>query len=435
MKTVLTLFVPCHKRFALTLVLCSFLMGFTAFSTTYTTKKNGNWNSSSTWVSGDVPPSSLPFGDVVNVNHNVDGISNNINISGTVNIAPGLVMELQNPHTFTINANGVVNVGSNSFLEVNGTLAINGELNLNGSGILSGSGAVTGNFVNDGIVAPGKAGNPIQSLDFSSYNNGGSILDVQFISPTSLDVVVVSGSAILDGTLNVSFIGSTIVAGQSFVILTAAGGVSGEFAIENLPTYPGIIFTVIYNSNSVVIATQSGSPLPVELASFNAFPTDKTIILQWQTASERNNLGFEVERSSDARDWEPLGFVAGAGTTTERQEYDYLDENPLLGTSYYRLRQVDMDGKEAFYNMVSVDFGADEPRFKLYPNPAFASLNIELSEAAQLQVFDGTGKFMEALEVGEPGVISMDIARYSAGAYFIKIKTEKQFQTMRFLKE
>jgi Secretion system C-terminal sorting domain len=435
MKAVITIIFPHPKRYALTAALCSFLLVKVVFGVTYTTQVSGPWNAASTWVGNQSPPSSLPFGDVVNVNHYVDGISNNINISGTVNIAPGLVFELRNPHTFTINANGVVNVSGTSFIEVNGTLTINGVLNLNGDGTLSGTGRVTGNFVNNGIVAPGKFGDPIQTLDFTSYNNGGSVLDIQLISPSNLDVVVVSGSALLSGTLNVSFIGSTIVAGQTFQILTASSGVSGVFETVNLPTYPGIVFTVIYNSNSVVIATQSSSPLPVELASFNALPIEKTINLYWQTASERNNLGFEVERSSDARNWEPLGFVAGAGTTTEAQRYDYLDEKPLLGTSYYRLRQLDVDGKEEFSRTVSVVLGTREPSIQLYPNPAMSSLNIECSEAAQLQVFDGMGRLVAATQLTEPGVLPLDVSNYGAGAYFIKVKTEKQFQTMRFQKQ
>ena len=73
---------------------------------------------------------------------------------------------------------------------------------------------------------------------------------------------------------------------------------------------------------------------------------DGQSLLTWQTASELNNAGFEVERSADAKQWEVLGFVNGHGTTMEANDYKYLDAQPMRGMNYYRLSQTDFDGNE-----------------------------------------------------------------------------------------
>jgi hypothetical protein len=128
------------------------------------------------------------------------------------------------------------------------------------------------------------------------------------------------------------------------------------------------------------------NPIPVELASFTTDVNDKGVILNWVTATETNNKGFEVERShksdvgSPISDWEKIGFVAGFGTTTEPKSYFYLDDlSGLISLTsnhtlnlFYRLRQIDFNGSYTYSDVVEVEFNKVPKDFRLYqnyPNP------------------------------------------------------------------
>ncbi|WP_420155001.1 hypothetical protein [Siphonobacter sp.] len=99
----------------------------------------------------------------------------------------------------------------------------------------------------------------------------------------------------------------------------------------------------------------SQGPMPVELLYFKAVASASQVRLNWATASEKNARSFVVERSTDAEQYEVLETYKASGTTNERKEYRGVDENPLPGKSYYRLRQIDEDGTEYVCRTVSVE--------------------------------------------------------------------------------
>jgi hypothetical protein len=97
------------------------------------------------------------------------------------------------------------------------------------------------------------------------------------------------------------------------------------------------------------------SPIkPIELISFAAFPHSEGVQLEWITASELNNDYFTIERSQSGEGFEPVNTVRGAGTKSNQSKYSLLDSNPLAGTSYYRLKQTDFDGKSTYSDLVEV---------------------------------------------------------------------------------
>lgn len=109
-------------------------------------------------------------------------------------------------------------------------------------------------------------------------------------------------------------------------------------------------------------------PLPVELVEFGATKTGKSILLNWMTASEVNNSGFDIQRSTDGRDWKVIGFENGVDNSAEVQNYNFIDTHPAAGINYYRLKQVDHDGKYDYSPIVSVRNIGDE-KYDVSPNP------------------------------------------------------------------
>jgi hypothetical protein len=112
----------------------------------------------------------------------------------------------------------------------------------------------------------------------------------------------------------------------------------------------------IENIISTFINAQPCSALPVELLSFDANPGLSEVVTLWSTASEQNSDHFTVERSADRMEFKPVGTVAAAGNSQHIRDYSFIDRAPLTGTSYYRLRETDLDGTVSLSKVVAVDF-------------------------------------------------------------------------------
>lgn len=135
--------------------------------------------------------------------------------------------------------------------------------------------------------------------------------------------------------------------------------------------------------------TNSGGPMPVELTSFRSFVKDEQVDLQWTTATELNNYGFEVERSANGQDWNTLGFVEGHGTSFTPRQYSFHDMNTDRNSTqlYYRLKQVDRDGSSEYSDVIRVAVTTPASvTLTAYPQPFAANLNLNLSSHASEQV-------------------------------------------------
>ncbi|KAB2909460.1 MAG: T9SS type A sorting domain-containing protein [Ignavibacteriales bacterium] len=182
-------------------------------------------------------------------------------------------------------------------------------------------------------------------------------------------------------------------------------------------------------------------PIPVELSAFTASASQYGVNLVWETATEMNNYGFEVQRSYDNNVFSTLAFIKGNGTTTERQTYNYTDEISLTGTTYYRLRQIDMDGRATYSNTVEVS-DIVPAAFELsqnYPNPFNPSTRIKFAipqeSQVELSVFDAAGRLVETLvsELKAPGYYEVvwNASNQASGIYFVTIKAGNQVQSIK----
>lgn len=171
---------------------------------------------------------------------------------------------------------------------------------------------------------------------------------------------------------------------------------------------------------------QAAQALPVELTHFQAqLRPNQTTQLDWQTATELNNAGFEVERSQDARHWVKIGYVEGKGTTNETQNYRHIDPDPRPGINYYRLRQIDYDGQFEYSPVRSVRVG--ELNVRIFPNPIGEEQQLNVifektpsREATTLRIFDISGQILRQAPLdGRSNQISL--GELPAGVYFVEV--------------
>lgn len=170
----------------------------------------------------------------------------------------------------------------------------------------------------------------------------------------------------------------------------------------------------------------SANPLPIELVSFSCRNINRnTNGLSWITASESNNDYFAIERSSDGLNFELIGKQKGAGNSITRLEYAYNDQNSLKGISYYRLKQVDYDGKTTYSQICAVTNNADGG-VSFYPNPVknILTIDYDFSEKPKtntISISDVTGKLVHVNSTFLDSKVSLDCSNLAEGIYFLKV--------------
>jgi plastocyanin len=186
--------------------------------------------------------------------------------------------------------------------------------------------------------------------------------------------------------------------------------------------------------------------VPVELVSFAASVSGSSVLLNWVTASEINNSGFEVERKSLNSSWQKIGFVQGNGTTTETKYYSYSDNNLTPGQYSYRLKQIDYDGTFAYSSEVlaEIDVPLNFELLQNYPNPFNPATSITFSipqtQHVTLKVFNALGQEIKTLVNGirEAGShrIDFDASGLYSGIYFYRIDADdfSQVKKMTLIK-
>nr|HPN39760.1 C25 family cysteine peptidase [Melioribacteraceae bacterium] len=203
-------------------------------------------------------------------------------------------------------------------------------------------------------------------------------------------------------------------------------------------------------NNTVILVPVNltvGNIIPVELISFNASIKNNTVAINWLTATETNNSGFEIERKSDSKSWEKVGFVKGKGSTTEKQEYSFVDvlENVKSDKLIYRLKQIDFDGKVNYSKTIEVLFAPQT--FSLeqnFPNPFNPSTTIRFGlptkSNVSLKIFNSLGQLVDEIINGnyEAGYYSIQFnaSHLSSGIYYYRLETEEfsQIKKMALIK-
>jgi len=300
--------------------------------------------------------------------------------------------------------------GSNSYVQTFSGDVISSPVVITGAGIDSNQ---TGYKVEFYSI------DPITSSNLSSFSNGYIAGQLAFIA----------------NTLNCSFDSARAIA-------RAKGSEEGNCDYHN--GFGEIIMTNIMTN-----------PLPVELTSFITQIIGNEIQLNWQTATEVNNYGFEIQKASlnpseggtsgafTWGDWEAVGFVKGAGNSNSPKEYSFIDQNKAAGTYKYRLKQIDNDGNYEYSKAVEVDFEvpAKIELSQNYPNPFNPSTTINFklpsSENVSLKIFNIVGEEVATLINGnlEDGEYSFNFKadNLPSGMYVYQLKTNQNTLTKKML--
>lgn len=179
--------------------------------------------------------------------------------------------------------------------------------------------------------------------------------------------------------------------------------------------------------------------LPIELIDFTAIENNKKVYLKWETATETNNDYFVVERSNDGGWFEALGRMDGAGTTSIAQNYAFTDHSPKYGLNYYRLKQVDTDGKFAHSSVIPILIETQPREIILFPNPVSEKATViyhsPKKTTLKFLISDEAGRWIATptfnVEQGQ-NTLELDMRDLPPAVYFLSLKNG---DAIRFLKE
>jgi hypothetical protein len=278
-----------------------------------------------------------------------------------------------------------------------------------------------------------------------------------------LESCMEAGTTPITLAANINVTGLTITIPNGAVITVNMGAFdiswSGSpFALTN----PGTTTSVTFTSNSGGIAVVKNSPAPGEITlnAFNAAGSANTAILPitladltvtvknasapevliaFATVTEYNNASFLVERSIDGRSFSAIGTVKGAGNSSTLQKYEFTDLRPFKGTSYYRLKQVDFNGRYSYSPLRSVVIGRSG-NILLAPSPAKSTLTVQiespLSSDAAWQVLDLTGRTVLAGTLAaENAILEVNVTDLVPGVYTLQLAGAQTNVSKQFVKQ
>lgn len=260
----------------------------------------------------------------------------------------------------------------------------------------------------------GLTSNNLQSVRFSDANNGIIVGNLGTILKTTDGGTTWTKSAQITGN---NLMSAALIDGST----TLAAGYSG---------------TIIKSFNA---------PLPVELTYFTASVRNNMVNLNWETATEVDNYGFEIERKDNNSDWTKIGFIEGHVTSNSPKYYSFSDK-PTGSTKFsYHLKQIDNDGKFEYSGIVEVDLSGMLPKdieIKNFPNPfnPETNINIKLPETAQttVELYNSTGEriytiYKGKLDVGTTLSLKVEGSNLPSGVYLINVSAGKYRKTHKIL--
>jgi Secretion system C-terminal sorting domain len=276
-----------------------------------------------------------------------------------------------------------------------------------------------------------------------SVKNGASISILALANPSAAVLTFITTNSVFFDTPKIRSVNSnsaaklyapsTFSSGSSyshFDEVTFPGGTANALMSPFIGggeayNFPGAIGCALFQEIGWVVAGTCATVLPIELSNFQAVNQGNRNILTWTTLTERNNKMFKIERSKDGKNFIEIGEVKGSGTTDFPRSYTYFDETPL-SISYYRLRQIDYDGKEKPSNIVSVTLKGNKD-FVIFPNPTKDKItfNTATFEPNRVVICNNLGQIVmdNTYQINE-----LDVSSLPTGVYVIELISESSLK-------
>ncbi|MDP2387343.1 MAG: T9SS type A sorting domain-containing protein [Bacteroidota bacterium] len=241
--------------------------------------------------------------------------------------------------------------------------------------------------------------------------------------------IVASSSLTADVTFN--YRGAENTTSNPTAILNAQSWMGNQWSLplgSAVGVTSGIGGLTVFGASSFspFVLVNSGGILPIELISFKGNCEGNNILLSWTTATETNNNFFTIEKSGDAINWETVGTISGAGSSTVYRNYSYLDDKMEWNSDvvYYRLKQTDFNGKFEYFPPIGIANCSEELKVLVYPNPVSDQLHIQFTEISEsytalLQSSEGKLIFSEKLSAAQINVLN--VADIASGVYFLTL--------------
>jgi hypothetical protein len=191
----------------------------------------------------------------------------------------------------------------------------------------------------------------------------------------------------------------------------------------------------IYNTTQVLSGSAAtASTLPVTWLYFRGLAQQQSVKLEWGTSAEQNSAYFVIERNN-GQGYVSIDTVVAAGNSNTDRHYNYIDASAPAGNLQYRLKQVDIDGRSAYSQVITIRSNVAEVKFSVFPNPASASIKIRLQDAvtAQLSIVDVRGALVQQQKVNNNSTI--DISRLTPGIYYITVENNGKKFTEKLVKQ
>ena len=272
---------------------------------------------------------------------------------------------------------------------------------------------------------------------------------------TSVSLSADGNTALIGGKIDNNSLGATWIFTRNGNTWTQQGAkLVGTGATGNV-AYQGSSVSLSADGNTAIVGGYadngytgaawvftSSSTFPVKLISFTVEKQGTNNFLHWATTSEQNNQGFELQRSADGEHFSKLTFInskAFLGNTVATLTYDFTDKSPLSGNNYYRLKQVDYDGKATISKIVLIkgETGDESMTLSLYPNPGSSRftltvnssntqpVSIRVMDAVGHIVYEATGNAAQQFNFGE---------KFANGTYLVEVRQGDAVKTMKAVK-
>ncbi len=430
-----------------------FMMG-NGYAATYTTLANGSWsNTTNVWSTDGVSPCGCSPG--TNVNNQTINILHNITFA--LNLRFGANTQVFIQQNRTLSSGPTINIDVfDSYWNIEGNVitgnlytrsgGVNIFLNSGGSIQTSQSFEMQGGFVHvrSAYIRSSSSvsvsttstlrlshGSKFEALN--SFNNYGILTVEPGSCVSSVGTFQNNAGAFVYGAGSIVSIAGNVRNELPNPLTNFSAGISwcGAGGSLNLPTL---------SNCALANSTCNGIVLPIEMSSFTVeLKNELYTEINWSTASENNNAYFRVMKLSEGNsNWKEIETVDGSGTTSETMYYRSVDKNVQMGVTYYRLIQVDNDGKENYSDVLSINRSNSGPEIVLYPNPASQNEQIVLNNLKKtegnISVYDLNGNLIyneEKSSNADFHVISTD--KISSGIYSIRVFQQNELQTLKLV--